>query len=154
VIVRARGTTYTRTVQIEAGSTASLFIGGSQPALPGSIAISSPISVQIFENRRLIGTSEMDRIMLPAGDHELELVSDAIGFRATRTVRVSAGQTSALSVDLPRAPVSINAAPWAEVFIDGTRVGETPLGNIAQTLGPMKCSSAIRSWASAGSTPW
>ena len=136
VIVRARGTTYTRTVQIEAGSTASLFIGGSQPALPGSIAISSPISVQIFEDRRLIGTSEMDRIMLPAGDHELELVSDAIGFRATRTVRVSAGQTSALSVDMPRAPVSINAAPWAEVFIDGTRVGETPLGNIAQTLGP------------------
>jgi hypothetical protein len=36
---------------------------------------------------------------------------------------------------LPRAPLSINAIPWAEVFIDGTRVGETPLGNLPQTLG-------------------
>ena len=73
--------------------------------------------------------------MLPAGDHELELTADSIGFRATRTVRVTAGQTVALSVDLPRAPLSINAVPWAEVFIDGTRVGETPLGNLLQTLG-------------------
>ena len=32
--------------------------------------------------------------------------------------------------------MSINAIPWAEVFIDGTRVGETPLGNLPQTLGP------------------
>ena len=32
--------------------------------------------------------------------------------------------------------MSINAVPWAEVFIDGTRVGETPLGNLPQTLGP------------------
>jgi hypothetical protein len=136
VVVRSKGTTYTRTVQIEAGATASLFIGGNQAAIPGSVAIASPVSVQVFEDRRLIGTSDMDRIMLPAGEHELELVSDLIGLRTTRTVRVAAGQTAAIAVDLPRAPVSINAAPWAEVFIDGTRAGETPLGNILQTLGP------------------
>jgi hypothetical protein len=136
VVVRARGTTYTRTVQIEAGATASLFIGGGQPAAPGSIAIASTVPVQVFEDQRLIGTSDMDRIMLPVGEHFLELVADSVGFRTTRTVRVTAGQTVALSVDLPRAPLSINAVPWAEVFIDGTRVGETPLGNLPQTLGP------------------
>ena len=136
VVVRARGTTYTRTVLIEAGATASLFIGGNQAATPGSIAIQSSVPVQVFEDKRLIGTSDMDRIMLPVGEHVLEIVSDAVGFRATRSVRVTAGQTAALSVDLPRAPVSINAVPWAEVFIDGTRVGETPLANVAQTLGP------------------
>jgi hypothetical protein len=78
----------------------------------------------------------MDRIILPVGEHVLELAADSVGFRTTRTVRVTAGQTVALSVDLPRAPLSINAVPWAEVFIDGTRVGETPLGNLPQTLGP------------------
>jgi len=31
--------------------------------------------------------------------------------------------------------LNINAIPWAEVFIDGTRIGETPLGNLPQTLG-------------------
>jgi hypothetical protein len=136
VVVRARGTTYTRTVQIEAGATASLFIGGSQAAVPGSITLASTVPIQVFEDRRLIGTSDMDRIMLPAGEHVLELASETIGFRATRTVRVTAGQTAAISVDLPLAPVSINAVPWAEVFIDGTRVGETPLANVQQTLGP------------------
>jgi PEGA domain len=138
VVVRARGTTYTRTVQIEAGATASLFFGATQAAqavVPGSIAIASPVPVQVFEDSRLIGTSEMDRIMMPAGEHVLELAADAVGFRATRTVNVTAGQTVALSVDLPRAPLSINALPWAEVFIDGARIGETPIGNLPQTLG-------------------
>lgn len=136
VVVRARGTNYTRTIQIEAGATASLFFGGTQAAVPGSIAIASAVPMQVFEDKRLIGTSDMDRIMLPAGEHVLELAADTVGFRATRTVRVTSGQTVALSVDLPRAPLSINANPWAEVFIDGTRVGETPLGNLQQALGP------------------
>jgi hypothetical protein len=135
VLVRARGTNYTRTVQIEAGATASLFFGGTQAAVPGSIAIESPIPVQVFQANRLIGTSDMDRIMLPAGEHVIDLAADAVGFRASRTVRVTAGQTVALSVDVPRAPVSINAIPWAEVFIDGARLGETPLGNLPQPLG-------------------
>ena len=135
VVVRSRGTSYTRTVQIDAGTTASLFFGGSQAALPGSIAIASPVPLQVFEQGRLIGTSDMDRIMLPAGEHELQLSADALGFWTTRSVRVTAGQTVALGVELPRAPVSINAVPWAEVFIDGARVGETPLGNLPQTLG-------------------
>ena len=138
VVVRAGGSSYTRTVQIEAGTTASLFFGGSQaaaPAVPGSIAIASPVPVHVFEDQRLIGTSDMDRILLPVGEHALELVADNVGYRATRTVRVTAGQTVALPVELPRAPLSINAIPWAEVFIDGTRVGETPLGNLPQTLG-------------------
>lgn len=136
VVVRARGTSYTRTVQIDAGTTASLFFGGSQAAVPGSIALASPVPVQVFQDGRLIGTSDMDRIMLPAGEHVLELSADSVGFRTTRSVRVTAGQTVALPVELPRAPLSINAVPWAEVFIDGTRVGETPLGNLVQTLGP------------------
>ncbi len=137
VVVRASGTTHTRTVQIEAGSTASLFFGGSTQAaaVAGSIAIASPVPVQVFEDQRLIGTSEMDRILLPAGKHVIELVADPVGYRATRTVTVTAGQTAALAVDLPRVPLSINAIPWAEVFIDGTRIGETPLGNLPQTLG-------------------
>jgi hypothetical protein len=137
VVIRADGTTHTRTVQIEAGATASLFFGGSkQPAaVPGSIVIASPVPVRVFEDQRLIGTSEMDRILLPAGEHVIELVAEPVGYRAKRTVTVTAGQTAALAVDLPRAPLNINAIPWAEVFIDGIRIGETPLGNLPQTLG-------------------
>jgi hypothetical protein len=32
--------------------------------------------------------------------------------------------------------VNLNAAPWAEVWIDGKRVGETPIGNLSLPIGP------------------
>ena len=135
VVVRAGGATYTRTVQVEAGATASLVIGGAAGSALGWISIESPIVLQVFEGRRLIGTSEMDRIMLPSGEHDLELASDGLGFRAARRVKVAAGQASTVGLEIPKAPLSINAVPWAEVFIDGNRVGETPLGNLPQPLG-------------------
>ena len=31
--------------------------------------------------------------------------------------------------------VNLNALPWAEVWIDGRRIGETPLANIKIPLG-------------------
>jgi len=31
--------------------------------------------------------------------------------------------------------MSLNAVPWAEVWIDGDRVGETPIGNVQLSLG-------------------
>jgi serine/threonine-protein kinase len=39
-------------------------------------------------------------------------------------------------VELPQGAINLNASPWAEVFIDGKRVGETPLGNFPIAIGP------------------
>jgi serine/threonine-protein kinase len=32
--------------------------------------------------------------------------------------------------------MQLNAVPWADVTIDGTAVGETPLGNVPVSIGP------------------
>jgi hypothetical protein len=32
--------------------------------------------------------------------------------------------------------VNLQALPWAEVWIDGQRVGETPIGNLSVPIGP------------------
>ena len=32
--------------------------------------------------------------------------------------------------------IHVNAVPWAEVWIDGTLVGQTPLGNHPIAIGP------------------
>jgi hypothetical protein len=32
--------------------------------------------------------------------------------------------------------VNLNASPWAEVWLDGRRIGETPIGNLAVPIGP------------------
>jgi hypothetical protein len=49
---------------------------------------------------------------------------------------VSPGKVSPIAVVLPKGVVSLNAAPWATVSIDGEVVGETPIGNLAVAIGP------------------
>jgi hypothetical protein len=110
----------------------------SPPAAPlaGWISAKAPFVVEIHENGRLLGTTETDRLMLAAGAHQLEFVNEPLGFRAARTVHVPPGKVMTLALDLPRGVVNLNAAPWAEVFIDGRPVGETPIGNLSVPIGP------------------
>ncbi len=74
--------------------------------------------------------------MMASGRHELELVSEALGYRSSRVVQVAPGKIAGITLDLPQGVVNLNAAPWAEVWIDGQRVGETPIGNLAVAIGP------------------
>jgi hypothetical protein len=74
--------------------------------------------------------------MVSAGRHDLELVNEAVGYRQVRTVQVPAGRVAPIRVEWPKGSIAINALPWAEVWIDGERVGETPIGNLSLPLGP------------------
>jgi hypothetical protein len=102
----------------------------------GWITVSTRFPVQLFEHGELLGSSETDRIMVAAGKHEIELVSEDVGYRATRSVAVSAGKVATMGVDAHVGTLSVNALPWAEVWVDGQRVGETPLGNLTIAAGP------------------
>ena len=74
--------------------------------------------------------------MLAAGRHELQLSNQTLGYQGTRAVMVPSGRVATVNIELPQGVININAAPWAEVFIDGRRVGETPIGNLPVTIGP------------------
>jgi hypothetical protein len=128
------------TVNVEAGGTASLLIpiGSAAAAGPvsGWVSVKAPFTMEILEAGRVLGSSETDRIMMAAGRHELELVSETLGYRATRVVQVLPGKVVAIAVDLPQGVVNLNASPWAEVWIDGQRVGDTPIGNLNVAIGP------------------
>jgi hypothetical protein len=128
----------TEAVQVAAGTTATLVVPlvATGAPLSGWIAVNAPFEMQIFENGRLIGTSQSERIMVAAGSHEIEVVSEALGYRAKRTVQVPPGRVAPLRIELPRGTLSVNAVPWAEVWIDGERVGDTPIANVALPIGP------------------
>ena len=104
-------------------------------AIAGWVSISSPIELQIFENGRLVGTTSADRLMLPVGVHQLTLASQPYGFQTSTIVQVAAGKNAASAITLPNGSVSINALPWADVYIDGKSAGTTPLGNISVPIG-------------------
>jgi serine/threonine protein kinase len=127
-----------QTVTIEAGVTASLTVPLGAPEgapVSGWISLTAPAEVQLFENKRLIGTSQTDRVMVSAGRHEIEIVNEALGFRVVRTVQVSPGKVSSIKVDFPKGTIALNATPWAEVWVDGEKIGETPIGNLQVTIG-------------------
>ena len=126
-----------RTVTVKDGTTASLVITmpGAGAFASGWLAISSAVPLQVMEKGALLGTTEMPRILLPTGAHELELVNAGLNYRVTRNVTIAGGQTAAFTVVPPRGTLSVNALPWAEVWIDGQRAGETPIGNYSIPIG-------------------
>jgi PEGA domain len=137
VLVRSSSSTYQRSVQVDAGATASLVVGGGPAAGPswGWITLQTPFPVQVLEDGRVVGTSEIDRIMLSPGNHQLDFVNDQFGFRQGSRVSVTAGRGGPVSLTIPRMAMNINALPWAEVYIDGARIGDTPLANVMQPIG-------------------
>jgi hypothetical protein len=126
-------------VTVEAGLTASLVVPLAAPEgapVSGWMSVTAPADVQIFENKRLIGTSQSDRLMVSAGKHDIEIVNDLVGYRTTRTVQVAAGKVTPIKIEFPKGNIALNAVPWAEVWVDGEKVGETPIGNLSLSLGP------------------
>jgi hypothetical protein len=107
----------------------------SPQALAGMLTVTAPVPLRVFLKGRMVGTTEAESTMLPQGTHELEFVNDAVGFRVRRTVSIKPGATSAVKLDAPPGTLHINAVPWAEVWIDGERIGETPIGNLQVRIG-------------------
>jgi hypothetical protein len=102
---------------------------------PGWITVNGKLEVQLFEGGHLLGTSKIERIMVSAGHHDLEMVNELIGYRGTRTIQVAPGKVTIVALDVPKGTMAINALPWAEVWMDGAKIGDTPIGNFAVPAG-------------------
>lgn len=132
-------------VRLEAGQALSLVVplggagGGASASRDGTggwLVVASPLELRVFEDGRLLGTSSMDRVPLARGTHHLALKNEDAGVEFERSVEVTPGKATTLSVEVPTQRVSINASPWADVSVDGRRVGETPIGSFRLPVGP------------------
>jgi hypothetical protein len=104
-------------------------------AVGGWLNVSAPVDLELFEGGVLIGSSQTDRIMLPVGRHVIDAVNKTLGYETSTTVQVTAGSVARLKLEMPNATVNINAAPWADVVVDGKPLGPTPLGNVSLSVG-------------------
>jgi hypothetical protein len=68
------------------------------------------------------------------GRHKVHVSNKDLGYSSTEEVEIQPGETTQLTLD-PRGRVNINAAPWAEVFVDGEKIGDTPINAAAIRLG-------------------
>ncbi len=150
VVVAGANRVVTQRVTITAGEAATLLVPLGQapapaaptPAAPaastpaeGWVSVTAGIELQVYEGDSLIGSSRNQRIMLMPGPHTLRLVNTALGFETTSTVTVRPGAVGPLAIQVPNGSLSVNAVPWAEVVLDGTVIGETPIANYAVAPG-------------------
>jgi len=137
VTVRSGNVVFSQRVSISAGGAASLMVPLVRPeaGAAGWVTVSSPIEVQLYEGQALVGSSRMERVMLRAGSRTLRLVNAQTGFETTARVQIQAGAGTRLPVKLPNGQLSVNAAPWAEVFLDGRPIGQTPIANFSAQIG-------------------
>lgn len=110
----------------------------SAPVAPagssGFVTFDLPFTAQVYEGGKLLGSTS-SRLRVAPGTHTFTLVSPELGFDTQETVVVAAGQPTRHVVEQHSAPLSVNARPWAEVFISGRSFGETPLANISLPIG-------------------
>lgn len=134
--VKNQGMVYEDRVTLEAGNTSRVVVGTNSAATSaGWLSVQAPLRLQVHEDGTLIGTTDTERFMLPTGEHRLTFSDPETGFSNTQAVRIGAGSTTGIAIPIPRAPVNVNAIPWADVSIDNERIGETPIGNHMLMLG-------------------
>ncbi len=140
VILQSEAGTARHVVNVQAGTTASLVAPiaatSADGPVSGWLSVRAPFTIEIREGGKLLGTTDSDRIMVATGRHDVELVNESLGFRVTRSLQVPPGKVASINLDLPNGVINLNASPWAEVWIDGHRVGETPIGNLQVPIGP------------------
>ena len=103
-------------------------------AAMGTLAVSSPTSVDIYEGDQYLGSAPVS-LELPAGMHTLEYRHGNL--RKTVTHGIYASQTAREMVTFDTT-VQINSRPWAEVFLDGVdrkSLGQTPLSGVRVPIG-------------------
>jgi hypothetical protein len=139
VVLTSRDRVVNERVTIAPGGTATLLVPLGQAVIPtasvGWVTIAAPIELQVYEGDSLVGSSRNQRIMLMPGRHSLRLANMALGFEGTAAVTIEPGAMAKMAVRVPNGALSVNALPWAEVVLDGTVIGETPIANYSVSLG-------------------
>ena len=118
-------------VRVVANDTSDVTVG----IFAGWLSVFAPVQVRVFEDGRLLGTSEDGKLLLPPGEHHLELINQRLGLRERRTVEVTPGNTTTLSLDAPDGSVVIDAPEGTEVWIDGQSRGVAPMAPLNTAVG-------------------
>jgi hypothetical protein len=89
----------------------------------------------VFEGERLLGSSADGPVVTTPGEHQLDLVNNVLRYRTRQSVTIKTGEIVSLRVSPPDGRLNINASPWAQVWVDGRAMGDTPLANLSVPIG-------------------
>lgn len=131
VDVTMNGNIVHETVEIKGGKTATIRTSIYQ----GWLALFSPIDLKVALDGRPLTLDDQNRAMVPSGAHQLTLQNRALGYTDTRTIEIRPGDTTAVSIVLPKTTLSVTTSSPAEVWVDGERAGESPVTDFPVDIG-------------------
>jgi len=120
-----------RTVTLAAGKTVTI----DEAIFSGWVAVYSPFEVTISEGGRVLRPDDRNQVMMEPGTHDLRFVNNALGFDISRQIEVKPGEGATVRLTPEPSKLNVTATEAAEVFVDGTRIGEVPLTNAPVALG-------------------
>ena len=119
-----------RSIRVDAGKTVTIDV----PIFSGWVDVVAPIILDVVEDGKSIGTTEQSRLLLRPGRHELTFSNRDLDYSSTHTVDIEPGEVQRLTLE-PTGSANLNATPWAEVWLNGKKIGDTPLANLKLPLG-------------------
>ena len=131
VTLESSAGTVRRTVTVAANQTVQL----EESIFSGWLAVYAPFEIVISESNRVLRPDERGQILLPPGLHDLRVSNRTLGYEAMRNVEVKPGATTNLRVTPEPSKLTVTSPEPAEVWIDGTKVGDTPLNSAPVPLG-------------------
>ena len=123
--------TVRRKADIQEGRTASI----AESIYPGWLVVSAPIEVTVSDGGKGLQLDATNRVLLKPGVHTIRVDNRELEFTQIRQVEIEPGGIARLSVEVPQSTLSVTGSIGADVLVDGSKVGETPLTNFQIKIG-------------------
>lgn len=120
-----------RKFTVAAGGTTAI----DESIFPGWVTVLAPFDVEVSEGGSALRVDERHQIMLPPGPHDLRLSNASLDYVMAQQVDVKPGAVATVRVVPPASTLTVTAAEPSEVWLDGTRIGQTPLNAVPARLG-------------------
>jgi hypothetical protein len=131
VELRSDAGTIERTVTVAADQTAQL----DESIFSGWLAVRFPFDVLVSEGNRALTLDDRSQVMLPPGRHQVRVVNRALAYDVVHQVDLKPGEVTNLTVTPPPSAFTLTSSEPVTVWLDGERLGETPLTSVPVAIG-------------------
>lgn len=97
---------------------------------PAKLSVSTSPELDILVDGKKVGRGSATVTVSP-GKHSVRALDRSLGIDVKRRVRVGAGKTERVGIEVGKGSLVLDAPPGCDVFVDGKKVGRTPLGPLS-----------------------
>jgi serine/threonine-protein kinase len=91
------------------------------------LSVESNVEAEVWLDDAKLGAVPLKHARVPTGRHRLKVSNRELGVARTLTVELKPNDELQRRVDFGKGKLSVSATQWADVLLDGKKLGQTPL---------------------------